>query len=133
LTHHVKAKEFRAPGYSGLPGKEAGAVLNQLFQEVSHPKTSDASISFDGMYDWIKRILNWRRVPDVRLALAAEMEKSVERTPFEVNGSSVSAEKYNLKFKKDGSVEGKSFFVWRLKKINEQLKFVDLQDHLGGE
>jgi len=125
MTHHVSSSFFFSPDYSGRPGKEAGLILKQIFAGVRQSRMSWNSIYEMGLLKAARLLLNWHRASDVRLALASEMEKSVERTAFAIEG--VPGERYELTFRKNGDVIGKNLYVWRLRKPGEDARQADLQ------
>jgi hypothetical protein len=129
--NHVSASDFYDRGYAGRPGKEAGLILKDIFDRVRQSRSSLSEVFDKGFFSAVRFIFKWHRAPDVRLALASEMERSIEKTTFSIDSGA--SEKYDLRFKKNGQVMGKKFFVWRLEKSGDELKFVDLKKTPDGK
>ena len=129
--NHVSASDFYDREYVGRPGKEAGLILKEIFERVRQSRSSLSGAFDQGFLNAVKFIFKLRRAPDVRYALASEMERSIEKTAFSIDPGTV--DKYDLTFKKNGQVIEKKFLVWRLKKSNEGLKFVDLKKTPDGK
>ena len=124
--NHVPPSDFYNRDYAGRPGKEAGLILKQIFDRVRQSRSSINGVFDMGLSSAFRYILKWHRAPDVRLALASEMQKSIEGTAFSIDPGA--ADKYDLRFKKDGRVLGKKFFVWQLMKSGDKLEFVDSRE-----
>lgn len=121
--NYVPPSDFYDPAYPSRPGKEAGLILKQIFDRVRQSRSSIKGIVDTGLPSAFRYIFKWRSASDVRLALASEMQKSIEKTAFLIDPTA--ANRYDLKFKKDGRVIGKNFFVWQLINSGDKLQFVD--------
>ncbi|MGD9542214.1 hypothetical protein, partial [Methylocystis sp.] len=129
--NYVSASDFYDREYVGRPGKEAGLILKEIFERVRQSRSSFSDALDQGLSNAVKFIFKWRRAPDVRYALASEMERSIEQTAFSIDQGTV--DRYNLTFTKNGQVLGKRFLVWRLEKSGDELKFVDLKQAPDGK